>query len=340
VLNLLDSRVFLPLSRDPAFLRQQITDPARLVVIDEIQKLPALLDEVHLLIEERGIRFLLTGSSARKLRRGGVNLLGGRARSYTLHPFCRRELGERFDLRKALSRGTIPSIYLTDTPFEDLAAYVGTYLQQEIAAEGLTRNVPAFSRVLEAAARYHGGVVNYEAISQETHTAASTVREYFQILADTLVARDLPAFTESRRREPLRSSKLFFFDVGVANFLLDRRGLRPRSPEFGFAFESFVFQELCAYADYERSDLRLQHWRSRSGFEVDFVIQERVALEIKAKDHVADRDLRGLRALLEEGMIRRAIVACMEERPRRVDAIEILPWELVLDELWGGSLIA
>jgi predicted AAA+ superfamily ATPase len=282
VYNLLDSKTFFPLSRQPSLLRQQV-ERGSLVVIDEIQKLPGLLDEVHLLIEERGVRFLLTGSSARKLRRGGVNLLGGRARSRILHPLSWGELRDRFDLRRGLSRGLLPSIYFSDAPYEDLDAYVGDYLQQEISAEGATRNVPAFGRVLQEAARYHGGLINYAKVSQQAHVPASTVREYFQILKDTLIVHELPAYRATKKRDALSTAKLYFFDLGVANRLLGRRNLSPRSPEFGFAFETFIFHELRAFLDYRHPTAALHHWRSRSGFEVDFIIDEAVAVEVKAK---------------------------------------------------------
>jgi len=336
--NLLDSEVFLPLSQRSSILREQIPESATLAVIDEIQKLPTLLDEVHLLIEERGLRFLLTGSSARKLRRGGVNLLGGRARSRTLHPLSWSELGERFDLRRALNRGLLPAIYLSGAPRDDLAAYVGDYLQLEVAAEGLTRNVPAFSRVLAEAARYHGGVVNYTQVSQHAHVAASTVREYFQILEDTLITYSVPAFRATRKREALASPKFFFFDCGVANHLLQRHHVSPRSPEFGFAFEAFIFHELRTCLDYRHPQRALHHWRSRSGFEVDFILDERIAIEVKAKEQLADRDLGGLRALDEEGLVDRLIVVCMERRPRRNGSVEILPWQAFLELLWTDGL--
>ena len=336
VYDLLDSRTLLPLTQRPSMLREQVHDPNVLVVIDEIQRLPTLLDEVHLLIEERGIRFLLTGSSARKLRRGGVNLLGGRARSRTLHSLSWVELGDRFDLRQAMNRGLIPSIYLSGSPYEDLAAYVGDYLQTEIAAEGLTRNVPAFSRVLEEAARYHAGFTNFTQISTHAHVPVSTVREYFHILEDTLVARLVPAL-RTKRRPALTSPKFYFFDFAVANQLLHRKGVHPRSPEFGATFESFIHQELTCYLAYRHPTGSLHHWRSRSGFEVDFILDEEVAIEVKAREQVGRKDLRGLIALGEEGVVRRQVVVAMEPRPRRVDGIDILPWARFLEELWQGG---
>jgi uncharacterized protein len=337
VFSLLDSDLFLTLSRRPATLRELIRPADRLVVIDEIQKLPELLDEVHLLIESRRLRFVLTGSSARKLRRGGVNLLGGRARSRVLHPFVCRELGTAFDLRRALDTGLLPPIYLSDEPADDLGAYAGDYLRQEVAAEGLTRSVPAFSRFLEVAALCNGQLLNYSAIASDAQVPVSTVREYFQILEDTLIAQRLPPWKASRTRKPIVTPKLYFFDIGVARHLQQRRGLRVGSPEFGDAFEAYVHHELRTYVDY-RGAGELCYWRSKSGFEVDFVLDGRTAIEVKGKAPVGQRDLRGLNALREEGLLERYLVVSLERLPRTHEGIEILPWQLFLDRLWAGGL--
>ena len=216
-----------------------------MVVIDEIQRLPELLNEVHRLIEKRGTRFLLTGSSARKLRRGGVNLLGGRARTRYLHPLIARELGRRFDLARAVARGTLPSIYFSDDPQADLDAYAGSYLQQEIVAEGATRNVPAFSRFLRVAAHCNGTIVNFTNVANDAQVPRTTVYEYFEILKDTLVLHELPAWRKSQKRKPLASSKFYFFDVGVVATLQGRR-FRPGTPEFGEGVETYLMHELVA----------------------------------------------------------------------------------------------
>lgn len=338
VYDLLDGDVFLTLSRRPAQLAEELVPEDRLVVLDEIQKLPALLDEVHRLIERRGIRFVLTGSSARKLRRGGVNLLGGRAPSRTLHPFIYRELADRFVLTRALDRGLIPSIYFSESPREDLRAYVGTYLKEEIAAEALTRNIPAFSRFLEVAALCHGTMLNYSQVASDAQVPLSTVREYFHILEDTLVARALPAWTKTRTRKAIGTAKHYFFDSGVARHLQHRSGLSARSPEFGEAFESYVFHELCTYLDYTEA-MPLAYWRSTSNFEVDFILADTTAIEVKAKDPVGERDLRGLRALKEEALLKHYVVVSLEARPRTIDGIRILPWKHFLEKLWDGAFV-
>ena len=336
VYNLLDRDLYLRLSRNPALIRQALTAETEVVVIDEIQMMPELLNEVHLMIEEHGIRFLLTGSSARSLRRKGVNLLGGRARSRTLHPFVRQELGDRFELHRALDTGLVPSIYFSDAPAEDLAAYTGDYLREQIAAAAVVRNVGAFSRFLEVAALAHGDMINFTSMASDAQVPVSTVREYYGILKDTLIAHQVPAFTETSKRKAISTAKYYLFDVGVARCLQGRRGLAPGTPEYGGAFESFIFQEIKAYCDYHLLDTP-RYWRSRSQFEVDFVVGG-LAAEVKAKRTVGARDLRGIRALREEGLFERYIVVSMEAMPREVDGIRILPWSVFLDELWAGEL--
>jgi len=335
--NLLHTDVFLRLSQRPARLREELLPTDSLVVIDEVQKLPILLDEVQALIDERGVRFLLTGSSARRLRARGVNLLGGRARMHTLHPFSWRELGERFSLPRALESGLLPSIYFSDDPRSDLEAYVGQYLKEEIAAEAAVRSLPAFSRFLPVAGLSNGRLINYTNIANDAQVPRATVQEYFQILRDTLIGVDLPAWKQSIKRKPIATSKFYFFDVGVAHHLQQRRHLAPGTPEYGEAFEAFFHHELRTYCDYAGPHA-LHYWRSTSGFEVDFILDDHVAIEVKAKPIVGDQDLRGLRAIREEGTISKAIVASLEPVPRRVDGIEILPWETVLERLWSGDL--
>lgn len=335
VYDLLDSSVFLTLSRDPSLLSEQLPPDVRTVVIDEIQRLPVLLNEVHRLIESRGIHFLLTGSSARKLRQGGVNLLGGRARTKFLHPLTSDELGERFDQEDAIERGTIPSIYFSDDPAADLEAYAGTYLQQEVVAEGATRNVQAFSRFLRVAALCNATVVNFTNVANDAQVPRTTVYEYFEILKDTLVLHELPAWRQSVKRKPLVSSKYYFFDVGVAS-ALQGRTLRPGTPEFGPGLETYVMHELTAYSDY-RTGEPVRFWRSSSGFEVDFILGDHTAIEVKAKRHVSERDLKPLRMLAEEGAFERYICVCRERRARRRDGILVLPFEEFFGSLWGGE---
>ncbi|MFC1463159.1 ATP-binding protein, partial [Verrucomicrobiota bacterium] len=298
--NLLHSDVFARLSHSPRKLREETRPDDKIVIIDEIQKLPVLLDEVHAIIEETGVHFLLTGSSARKLKRTGANLLGGRARTRHLHPFVLAELDSRFDLLHALDVGLIPSIYLSGAPREDLEAYVGQYLKEEVAAEALVRNISAFSRFLAVAACCNGQIINYTNIGNDAQVPMSTVQEYFQILRDTLVGNDLPAWRQTTKRKPFATSKFYFFDIGVARFLQRRQNLQEGAPEYGQAFEAYVHHELRSYLDY-RGKEGLCYWRSTSGFEVDFILMDTTAIEVKGKTNVNSRDLRGLRALREEG---------------------------------------
>ena len=318
--DLLDSDTFLTLAQRPSRLRELIPLDCKLAVIDEIQKLPLLLDEVHRLIEERGIHFLLTGSSARKLRAGGVNLLGGRARSRSLHPFVWPELEhDQVALMKVLDFGVLPSIYFSTAPREDLGAYVGNYLQLEIAAEGLTRNLPAFSRFLEVAAVCNTQLINYANISNDAQVPASTVAEYFAILRDTLIGFDLPIWKGSVKRKPIATSKFYFFDTGVARYLQKRSRLKEQSPELGEVFEAWIHHELRAYVDYH-SEMSLHFWRTTTKIEVDFILNESIGIEVKAKANISSKDLRGLKALREEG-ISNLYVVSLETRVRRVDDI-------------------
>lgn len=330
--DLLDSSVLLTLLRSPEKLGQTIGDQ-KIVIIDEIQRHAELLNEVHRLIEEKGVHFLLTGSSARKLRKGGVNLLGGRARSKHLHPLVYRELKENFDLSKALENGLLPSIYFSDSPYEDLKSYTGDYLKEEIVAEGRTRNIPAFSRFLEVAALCNGQMINFTGIANDAQVARTTVYEYFQILKDTLIAFELPSWKRSRTRKAISTSKFYFFDIGVARFLQQRKGLLPRSPEYGDAFEACMFHELKSFVDYNGCG-ELYYWRSVSNYEVDFLIDDILAVEVKAKEFVSKDDLKGLIALKEERLIKNYVVASLEKMPRTVEGIQILPWKVFLNKLW------
>ena len=335
--NLLDSDTFLSLTQRPARLRELLPPGCKYAVIDEIQKIPALLDEVHLIIEERGIHFLLTGSSARKLRTGGINLLGGRARSRYLHPFVWPELDpEQFDLLKVLNFGLLPSIYSSVAPREDLGAYLTNYLQLEVAAEGLTRNLPAFSRFLEVAAICNTQLLSYANVSNDAQVPASTVTEYFAILKDTLIGTELPVWKGSVKRKPIATSKFYFFDIGVARYLQKRPRLKEQSPEFGDVFEAWIHHELKSFVDYH-SEMQLHFWRTPSKLEVDFILNEEIGIEVKAKTNVSDKDLKGLKALREEG-IGKLYVVSMETTPRRRDDIDILPWRMFLDRLWNQKL--
>lgn len=335
VYDLLDTSVYLGLSQRPQRLAEELTPKDRIVVIDEIQRLPVLLNEVHRLIEQRGVRFLLTGSSARKLRQGGVNLLGGRARTKYLHPLTYRELGDHFDLEQFIARGGLPSIYFSDDPPADLEAYAGSYLQQEIVAEGATRNIAAFSRFLKVAAFCNATIVNFTNVATDAQVPRTTVYEYFEILKDTLILYELPAWRETKKRKPLASSKYYFFDIGVVAALQGRR-YRRGTPEFGEAVETYVMHELKSYADYVSGE-PLAFWKSKSGFEVDFILGDHTAIEVKGRENVSSNDLKSLVALSEERKLKRYLCVSLETRKRQVGAVTILPVKEFLTNLWDGE---
>lgn len=338
--DLLEADTFRELSARPEYLRQTLSPQQPLVVVDEIQKLPALLDEVQLLIERnKKLRVILTGSSARKLRRGAANLLGGRAWVCRLHPLVTPELdGPR--LLDRLNRGSLPSIIDSEHYREDLKAYVGTYLREEIRAEGLTRSIEDFSRFLEVAGLTAGEQINFSAVASDAGYPPRTVREHYQILEDTLVGHQFPAYRKTSKRKPVATAKFYFFDVGVANTLKRTPIIEEGSDAYGRALEHLIFLELRSFLDYHRLDHELTYWRSRSQFEVDFVVGDQVGIEVKSKGRVSPRDYKGLSALTEEVRLKRKIVICGERMRRRADdGTEIIPPALFLKELWSGKLL-
>ena len=339
--SLLDQGLLTAVLADPTRIRREIEARGlreTVVCIDEIQKCPPLMDEVHLMIEERGIRFLLTGSSARALRRGGVNMLGGRGSDRVMHPFSWSELRDRFSLDRALNHGLLPPHYLSDDPDEGLASYVDRYLTEEIAAEGLARSLPGFARFLQAAALTNAQLINYSNVARDAQVPRQTVVQWYAVLRDTLIAFDLPAWTRTVRRKAVETAKFYFFDTGVVRALRRLPRIGETSADFGEFFEHYVFMELRAWIDYRRPRTALAFWRSRSGHEVDFILADRVAIEAKATRRVQPRHLRGLLALADEGLVERSIVVCREDRPRLERGIEIWPLEFFLAELWQDRL--
>jgi uncharacterized protein len=339
VVDLLDARTFRELSTRPELLRLSLAPKDKLIIIDEIQKLPALLDEVHLLIErEKSLRFILTGSSARKLRQKSTNLLAGRALTVRMHPLVSPEV-EFCELDRRLQLGSLPPVLTSPIPQEDLAAYVGTYLKEEIQAEGLSRRIEHFSRFLEVAALSNGEILNFSQIASDAAVPSRTVQNYYRILEDTLLGYQLPPFRKTPSRKAVATAKFYFFDVGVAHTLIGRETVRPRTTEYGRALEHFIFIELRAYLDYTRNRTALTFWRTHTQHEVDFLIGDAIAIEVKAKERVADHDLRGMRALAEELSLSRKIIVSNEMWRRKTDdQIEILPVEEFLRELWSGSV--
>ncbi len=326
----------------PELLREELRSrpsPGQ-VVIDEVQKVPAILDEVHWLHEHRRIRFALCGSSARKVRRGAANLLGGRAVRYELLGLTAAELGADFDLGRLLNHGYLPSLYESDRPERMLASYVGDYLKEEVAAEGLVRNLAVFSAFLNAAALSDGDLVNFANIARDCGVSGATVKGHFGILEDTLLGRWLPAFTKRPKRRVVGAPKFYFSDVGVVNHLARRGAMQPGGELFGKAFENWVLHELVAHNAYHETRAELSYWRLASGIEVDFIIGNMaVAIEAKATARITTDHLKGLRHLHQDHPRARRKVVCLEPRRRTTDdGIEILPVRAFIEDM--GTLLS
>ncbi|MBI4226959.1 MAG: ATP-binding protein [Candidatus Omnitrophica bacterium] len=346
--DLLKTDLYVRLLEQPHLLREELLQAAaertpRFAVIDEIQKLPTLLDEVHWLIENAGFTFGLCGSSARKVRRGHANLLGGRAIRYELFGLVSHELGAEFDLARMLNRGYLPRHYLSPSADRRLRAYVNDYLKEEIVAEALVRNLPAFANFLNAAALSDTKLLNYATIARDCGVAGPTVKEYFQILQDTMLAQFLAAYRKRPKRRVIGAPKVYFSDVGVVNHLAKRGTLQPGSELFGKAFENWVFHEVSAHRAYSGLEYDVHYWRLASGIEVDFILGDMaVAIEAKATARVTSDHLRGLRELINDHpTVRRRVLVSLETRPRRTeDGIEILPAAAFAKQLWAGALLA
>ena len=339
VIDLLQTDVFAEYASRPSLLRERFAEGKGLIVIDEVQKVPQLLDEVHWMIEERGAQFLLTGSSARKLRKGHANLLGGRAWRRVMLPLSYIEVSG-FNLEEALISGMLPPHFLAEHPLEELRAYVADYLKEEIAAEALAQNIPSFSEFLRVAALTSSELIHYTNIARETGVSQRTVRSYFDILEDTFLGFRVKPWTRSKNRRMILTEKFYFFDVGIAGYLGRRRPI-PGSRDFGKAFEHFILMEIRAYQAYVNPEMPIHYWRTSSGQEVDFLLGDReVAVEIKS-GKVHEGDLWGLHALLEDGPVKRAILVSMEKEPRRIAGkIEVLPWQDFLERLWSGRILS
>ncbi len=310
-----------------------------LVIIDEVQKVPALLDEVHWLIENKGLRFVLSGSSARKLRRNGANLLGGRALRRTLFPLVSTEIPD-FDLNRALSNGMLPRHYLVANPTDRIQSYIGDYLQQEIVEEAIVRRLDAFTRFLQVAALSNSEIVNFTNIAQDCGVSSKTVKEYFAILEETMLGFFLPAYTKVVKRRVILSPKFYYFDVAIPNHLLRRVPLQVGTDVYGHALEHFVIQELRAYLSYTRSGKQLSYWHTQDNkYEVDAVIGDaEIGIEVKSSVSVSSSDTKGLRVFSEEYPQARLILLSMAERPRMLNNIEMWPVEQFLQRLWQGKV--
>lgn len=338
LIDLLKTDVFADYASRPSLLREQYQDYEDLIIIDEIQMVPDLLNEIHWLIENTKASFLMTGSSARKLRRGHANLLAGRAWRYTMTPLSYLET-KGFNLEEVVISGLLPPHFVSDFPLEDLRAYVADYLKEEIAIEATMQNIPAFAEFLRISAITSSELLNYTNVGRETGVSAKVVRSYFQILEDTLLGFRIRPWRKKKNRRLMETEKFYFFDVGVCNYLA-RRMPKLGTPEFGKSFEHFILMELKAYQAYRNPELEIRYWRTTSGFEVDFILDDMVtAIEVKGSQRIHSNHIKGLRALLEEFKIQYPIVVSLEKQPRTVEpGIEILPWQLFLERLWSGEL--
>jgi predicted AAA+ superfamily ATPase len=339
--DLLLSDVFERLQRNPSLLRE-IVLASKLpmpVIIDEVQRIPSLLNEVHWMIVNKNIQFILSGSSHRKILRSGANLLGGRALRYELYPLTYKEIPD-FSLTRALNNGLLPRHYLSKIPNRLISAYIGSYLRDEIMAEAKIRNIVSFSRFLEVAAFSNGEIVNYTNVASECGISSPTVKEYFQILEDTLIGRFLHSFQKRPKRRVILAPKFYYFDIGIANYLLKRKAIEQGSEVFGKAFEHFIYHEIYTHSSYSELDYPINYWRTTSQIEIDFVLGDHeVAIEVKATEQANMRHLKGLKSFADEYNVKKLILVSNDPFPRQLDNIVILPWKVFLDQLWAGKII-
>jgi len=309
------------------------------VIIDEIQRLPSLLNDIQWLIVNKNIQFILSGSSPRKIIRSGGNLLGGRAQRHELYPLVSVEIDD-FDLLRALNAGLLPRHYLSSRPDKLISSYIGSYLRDEIQAEAKLRNIASFSKFLEAAAFSNGEMVNYSNIASDCGVSSPTVKEYFQILEDTMTGRFLPSYQKNPKRRVILAPKFYYFDIGIANHLLKRGRIHQDSEGYGKAFEHFIYHELYSHSHYSGKDYTLSYWRTTSQLEADFILGDHeVAIEVKSAKIIAPRHLKGLKSFAEEYTVKKSFLVCNEMYVRKVGEILILPWKVFLEMLWGGEII-
>lgn len=337
IFDLLNTDTYSRFLKRPHSFSEEVNSP--IVIIDEVQKLPQLLDEVHRLIEEKKIRFLLTGSSARKLKHGGANLLAGRARSLFMFPLTRHEITD-FTLEKYCNTGGLPMIWKSDDYWTDLREYVQLYLKEEIIAEAIVRKVDHYARFLDVIGQCSGEELNYQKISSDSGVPTRTVANFVEVLTDTLLAFELKPLTLNKSRKVVSKRKIYMFDLGVANFFSGRKQSLPKSEAFGKSFEHFIIQEIRAYLGYKTGDPSLFYWRKRgSQFEVDCIIKDFAAIEINSHENFNERLLAGLKTLRSEKKFKRQFLVSRDPTPRKIDGIEVLPYTMFLDSLWAGEIV-
>ena len=340
--DLLKNEEFERFFRTPSLLREElekINPNEKLVIIDEIQKVPQLMDEVHWLMTNKKIRFVLCGSSARKLMRSGANLLGGRALRTILYPFASVEIPD-FDFDRAINNGMLPRHYTADKPQRRMQAYIGDYLNEEIRAEALSRNLLSFTRFMEIAAQCNGEMLVYKNIAADCGVSANTIKEYFNILEQTMVGYLINGFAATKKRRAIVAPKFYYFDVGIVNYLLKRNNLSQGTDDYGKAFEHFLMQEIIAYIGYNFLDEKITYWRTTGGYEVDCIVGNgRAAIEFKSCEEVKSRHTKGLKAFQEEFPNAKLIIVSLDKNCRTMNDIDIFPATEFLKELWKGEII-
>ncbi len=342
VFDFLDTDLYVDLIKKPSLLRQRLMSlkVSGPVILDEAQKVPAILDEVHAMIENKRLSFIICGSSARKLKRGQANLLGGRAWRFEMFTLVYPEI-ETFDLLRALNHGLLPPHYLEDSASLSLKGYVNDYLKEEVFEEGLTRNIPAFSRFFDSMAFDHGQIVNFSNIARDCAVDVKTVQQYYQILNDTFLGFFLDPYKRRQDRGVItRAPKFYLFDVGVAGAIVGRSINQTTGSEFGRAFEHFILMEIRAYRGYHQKDFPIHYWRNKSAMEVDFVLGNgEVAVEVKGSHRVDFQDIKGLRSFQEEYKPKKTFVVSNEKYARQEKEIFFLPWRDFLNKLWAGKIL-
>ncbi|OGI12000.1 MAG: ATPase [Candidatus Margulisbacteria bacterium GWF2_35_9] len=328
-LDLLDFSVYEKLSASPDRLRTFIVSPnTQWVIIDEVQRVPELLQEVHRLIESQKIRFILTGSSARSLRKKGVNLLAGRALTFYMHPLIPSELGDAFSLERALTYGLLPSVITHENPQKYLESYVQTYVKEEVMQEGLTRNIGTFNKFLEVASFSQGNIINSAEVARELGVSRSTVVDYFQILEDLLLAVRINPFSQRAKRKIIAHPKFYFFDTGVFRVLRPKGPLDTPEEIDGAALETLILQVLRAVNDYHELGYTISFWRTATGHEVDFILYGPAgfyAIEIKRSAKVSMSMLKGLKAFKKDYEQASCLVVYMGQHHQEIDGIRLVP---------------
>ena len=340
-IDLLKSDVRNRFKQHPEEFRESLLryPPETLVIVDEIQKVPDLLDEVHWLMVEKGLWFILSGSSARKIKKSGANNLGGRAIPETLFPLVSAEIPD-FDLERAVQNGMIPRHYMVANARNRMRAYIDLYLKEEIIEEALVQNVDEFIRFMEVAAIMDGEILNYENVASDCEVSANTVKAYYKILVDTLLGFEVPAYRKVIKRKLYKSPRFYYFDVGIANHLTKRYHLAPKTPEYGHAFEHLIMQEIVAYLGYTNSDEELTYWHSYENLEVDAVIGDaRVAIEIKSKEHIDHDDKKGITEFAKEHPDTKQIIVSKDRISRRSGDVDLYYVTDFFKALWAGEII-